>query len=320
VTWTRQCYLPGVHESLRVLDVLSWEADGPQSQTLEEVWQHYQRERSSGASPFAAAVLAASRTDRLGFAFAAGYAAALEHLVGGASLPAALCVSEVGGNGPRAIETRLVTRESGYRLTGEKTFVTFGRHANSLIVAARAGDKADGTPDLKVVKIPAKRHGVALQDLPEIAFVPEVPHASARFEQVEVHDEEILPGDGYLRYVKPFRTIEDIHVVGATLGYLIGWARRVGGCLDWIAELSANLVSLDALRALEPLDPRTHMALHGCHARTMQALTSDSFRQLLESANAAERDRWNRDRALLDVASKARARRFEAAAKALGIR
>ena len=303
--------------SLRVLDVLTRDPGGPDEQTLEGVWQSYQRERSSGASPFAAAVLAAFASDRLGFAFAAGYAAALEHLVGGPHLPAALCVTEVGGNGPRAIETRLEARGTGYRLTGAKTFVTFGRHATRLIVAARAGEKPDGTPDLKAVQIPAARDGVALEDLPQIAFVPEVPHASARFHQVEVHAEEILPGDGYLGYVKPFRTIEDIHVLGATLGYLVGAARRNEGSSVLIARMTEKLLCLEPLLGGDPLDPRVHVALHGAHTGVMELLKTEAFAHLLESLPDDERCRWERDKPLLVVASSAREKRFERAQQAL---
>jgi acyl-CoA dehydrogenase len=306
-----------VHGSLRVLDILARDTGRPADQTLEGVWQRYQRERSSGASPFAAAVLAAFAADRLGFAFAAGYPAALEHLVGGQCLPAALCVTEIGGNGPRAIETQLEARGSGYRLTGAKTFVTFGRLATHLIVAARAGDKPDGKPDLKVVQIPAARDGVAVEDLPEIAFVPEIPHARVSFEQAEVREEELLPGDGYLGYVKPFRTIEDIHVVGATLGYLVGAARRNEASSLLIAKMTEKLLSLEHLLEGDPLDPRVHVALHGAHTGVMELLTTEDFTHLLECLPDDERSRWERDKPLLAVASSAREKRFERARQAL---
>lgn len=306
-----------MHGSLRVLDVLARDTGRPEEHTLEGVWERYREECSSGASPFVAAVMAALAADRLGFAFAAGYLAALEHLVGGQHLPAALCVTEVGGNGPRAIETQLEARGTGYRLTGAKTFVTFGRLATRLIVAARVGDKPNGTPDLKVVQIPAARDGVAVEDLPEIAFVPEIPHARVCFEQVEVREEELLPGDGYLGYIKPFRTIEDIHVVGATLGYLVGAARRNDASSVLIAKMTEKLLSLEHLLEGEPLDPRVHVALHGAHAGVMELLTTEDFTQLLERLPEEERGRWARDKPLLAVASSAREKRFERARQAL---
>jgi len=302
---------------LSVLDVLTRDPGTAQDKTLEGVWQSYQRERGSGASPFAAAVLVASQVDRLGFAFAVGYPAALEELVEGVRLPVALCVTEAKGNGPRAIETALESDGDGYRLTGTKTFVTFGRYAETLIVVAKAGDKPDGRPNLVVVQIPSNRAGVELQELPKAPFVPEIPHTSMILEQVEVLRSERLAGDGYLEYVKPFRTIEDIHVVGATLGYVLGLVRRTDASPTLIGEMTAGLMALDGLRRSPPLAPAVHVALQGVYERVTALMRSDAFARLLDAVAADERERWERDKALLQVASKAREARFERAVRAI---
>jgi hypothetical protein len=238
-------------------------------------------------------------------------------MVTGVDLPCALCVTEAEGNSPRAIETTLGRRGDHYELRGTKTFVTFGNLAETLLIVARAGVKPDGRPDLVVAQIPATRKGVELQELPTTPFVPEVPHTSVRLDGVEVLEAERLPGDGYLNYVKPFRTIEDIHVVGSTLGYLVGLARRTRASATLIAELSADLVALDGLRGGRPLDPRVHIALHGVYQRVTRLIDSEDFGRVLECAPNEERDRWERDRALLRVASKAREARFERAIKAI---
>jgi len=285
---------------------------------LEALWGAYQSERASGESPFSAAVRVASQADRLGYAFAVGYPAALEQMVGEVEFPCALCVTESGGNSPRSIAATLEPLERGYRLSGEKTFVTFGTLAKTLIIACRVGDKPDGRPDLAVVRIPATRDGIILNELPTTPFAPEVPHARVELDGVAVAPDERLPGDGYLGYVKPFRTIEDIHVMGAALGYVLGLAMRFGGSAELVAELSAELGALDAIRQKPPLDPRVHIALHGVLQQVKRALQSDRFERLLEAAPDDERHRWVRDRALLDIASKARAARFERAQNALG--
>ena len=301
-----------------LLDVLSGDAPVALMPALPEVWEAYRSKRAAGASPFTAAVIVASQVDRLGFAFAVGYPAALEHMIEGVRLPSALCITEANGNSPRAIESTLAPKGDRYELHGTKTFVTFGNHAETLIVAARVGEKPDGRPDITVVRIPANRKGVVLQELPQTPFVPEVPHASVQFDRVEVHEDERLPGDGYLHYVKPFRTIEDIHVVGTTLGYLVGLARRTRASATLIAELSADLVALGRLRDESPLDPRVHIALHGVYQHVTRLTGSEDFARLLDGAPADERGRWERDRALLRVASKAREARFERAKRVLG--
>lgn len=302
---------------LDVLDVLAAEPDETTWENLPDLWRAYAAERSAGRPPLESAVRVAARADRLGHAFAVGYPAALEHLVPGVKLPCALCVTEAAGNSPRAIATTLEASGDGYRMDGTKTFVTFGTLAQSLIIATKAGEKPDGRPDLAVVHIPATRDGVALEELPPTPFMPEVTHARVTLASVEVRGAERLPGDGYLAYVKPFRTIEDLHVVAATLGYVFGLARRVGGAHGLLAELSAHLVSLAGLRGGEPLDPRIHVALHGCYERVVEMLGGSDFRQLLDAASDSERARWERDAKLLSIAQKAREARFASAAKAM---
>jgi len=296
-----------------VLDVLSGDAATSPMRDLWEVWGAYRSKRRAGASPLAAAVLVSSEVDRLGFAFAAGYPAALEQMIEGVRIPSALCVTEAKGNAPRAIESTLTPKADDYELDGMKTFVTFGSYAETLIIVAREGERPDGRPDLAVVAIPANRKGVVLHELPATPFVPEVPHTSVRFEGVEVLRSERLPGDGYLGYVKPFRTTEDIHVLGATIGYLLGLASRVRSSAALIAELTADLVALDRLRESPPLDPRVHIALHGVHQRVTELVSCDAFAKLLNAAPNDERKRWERDKALLHVASRAREARFERA-------
>jgi alkylation response protein AidB-like acyl-CoA dehydrogenase len=202
-------------------------------------------------------------------------------------------------------------------LNGAKTFVTFGNLADALLIAANVGEKADGRPDLAVVRIPADRAGVTLRSHPPTPFAPEVPHARLELDHVEVRAEERLPGDGYLHYVKPFRTIEDIHVLGAAVGYLIGVTLRVGGSAQLLADLGAALMALDRLLAAPPLDPRVHLVLHGVYERVVALIEGEDVASVWQAASEDERARWRRDRPLLAVASRARRARFERAKQEL---
>ncbi len=315
---TIECYLGAVaDEALSLLNVLTDQAPAELRSSLRNVWDAYAGARADGIAPFEAAVHVASTTDRLGFAFSLGYPAALEQLVDGATFPTAICVTEAQGNTPRATETTLTEEAGGLVLRGTKGFVTFGTLAKTLLVSARVGERPDGRPKLAVVQIPASREGVELEELPTISFVPEVPHAAVRFQNVVVSVDERLPGDGYLNYVKPFRTIEDIHVFGATLGYLIGLLRRTQASTPLIAELSAGLVALQRLRDEPPLDPRVHIALHGVYANLTAVLEGQRMQAALARVPRGERERWRRDRPLLRVAQGARDARFARAVKAL---
>ena len=147
----------------KLVDRLGALGQSPRS-NLASVWDGYRHALDGGSDPFGAALEVASTVDRLGLAFAAGYSAALQTLVPDVVLPCALCVTEAGGNHPRAIQATLRESEpdSAYTLNGTKTFVTFGNLAKTLIIAAKTGEQADGKPELAVVRIPADRDGVFL--------------------------------------------------------------------------------------------------------------------------------------------------------------
>ncbi|MBW2189460.1 MAG: acyl-CoA dehydrogenase [Deltaproteobacteria bacterium] len=312
------CYLPAVGETgPELLDVLGAGAEAEPERDLGWVWSAYQAARDAGAAPFAAAVLTASRVDRLGLAFAAGYPAALQQLSPGTRLPCALCVTEDEGTHPRAMKTTLERVGGRDELNGTKTFVTFGNLAKDLLVAAKVGEKPDGRPDLALVRIPADRAGVTLEVHPPTPFAPEIPHARLELRHVQVRAGERLPGDGFTEYVKPFRTVEDIHVLGAALGYLVGVTRRANGPVQLLADFGAALVALDWLRGVPPLDPRTHVVLQGVYQRVVELAEGDELAAVWESTSEDERDRWRRDRPLLDVAFRARRARFERATREL---
>jgi alkylation response protein AidB-like acyl-CoA dehydrogenase len=304
----------------KLVDRLVVGAQPPRSD-LRSVWDGYQKAFEGGSNPFGAALEVASSVDRLGLAFAVGYSAALQTLVPEVVLPCALCVTETGGNHPRAIKTtlRASQRDSSHVLNGTKTFVTFGTLAKTLIIAARVGDQADGKPELVVVRIPADRDGVSLRELPPIPFVPEIPHARVELDDVCVDASERMSGDGYLEYVKPFRTVEDIHVYASAVAYLIGLGKRTGAPAGLLAEMVSMLVTLESLREAAPLDPNTHVAIHGVSEHLARLFASHAFAGMWDAASAEERGRWERDRKLLEVAQSARDARFQKAAVRLGL-
>lgn len=238
------------------------------------------------------ALVGGFESDRIGFAFASGYQAATGVLFGADRLWA-LCASEAAGGHPRAIQTTL----DGGAVTGTKTFVTFGAACERLAVIARVGE-VDGRPDLRLVQVDPTSPGVTLHPGPNLPMVPEVPHASVTLEGAEG---EVLPGDAYTQVLKPFRTVEDIHVHLALLGLLF---RACRGDTALLQELAAHATTLMALARKTPDDPVVHVALGGCLARC---------RELIDAADTSRVPHWERDRALLGVAGRARARRLEVA-------
>jgi hypothetical protein len=259
--------------------------------------------------PLEQALLTGFAATRVADAFLAGYQAALRALVPSlpANRPVCLCATEDGPVHPRHITTRI---EDG-RLTGKKSWVTGGPHADLLLVLANAGTDAAGKNDLRLVLVEAHAPGVTIVPLPETPFVPEIPHARVELHGVEIVEHAILPGDGWEGYVKPFRTVEDLHVHGAVLAYVLGVARRSGWPRGLMEELAAVLCATAALAAAEPRAQETHVALAGVIALGRRLL--DAAEPHWERVEPEERDRWRRDRRLLDVAEKARQARTAAA-------
>ena len=290
--------------------------ESPEPLPLDSVdtwWRRHLELLARFPAPADLALTGGFRADRLGFAFASGYHAAHRFLFPmlPADRPCALCATEPAGAHPSAIQTRLTDTGSGPRLTGEKAFVTLGTRAELLLVVATEGQDAQGRNRLRMVVVDAKRPGVRVTALPELPFVPEVPHAELVLEDVAVAPDEVLPGDGYARYLKPFRTVEDCHVHLALLGWLFQVARRSGWPEPVREELLALAVLMRGLAQADPEDAATHLALGGALDLAKRAL--ERCEPLWAQVDAPTRERWERDRKLLGVASKVRAKRLETA-------
>ncbi|HUQ06996.1 MAG TPA: acyl-CoA dehydrogenase family protein [Kofleriaceae bacterium] len=255
--------------------------------------------------PIDRAVRGGYDADRVGAAFVAGYSGALRTLVPGAPMRTSLCATESGGAHPKAIQTRL---DADGRLVGHKRWSTYATEAELLLVVATIGVDDAGRNRLKLVRVAPGAPGVTITPMPPPPFAPEVAHAEVVLD-TRVSPGDILPGDGYTEYLKPFRTIEDIHVHGAMLGWMLGLAARHGWPRELAERLLAAVAALRTLAAAPPLAPATHLALAGAIATTRELVERAPWSTLDPDAHA----RWQRDRPLLEVAGKARAARLEAA-------
>ena len=254
--------------------------------------------------------------DRLGFAFVGGYASALALLAPGGPPRVCLAATESGGARPREIETRVDLDAEGAVVTGEKTFATLASKCEQLLVFAWTGERDDaGHKRLRLVRVPAGARGVTIVDRPALPFAPEIPHATVTFDGVRVGASDVLEGAGSARYVKPFRTIEDVHVLAATVGMLLRVGRASACGPRALEDLSSVLASLGALAAADAASPATHVALAGAFVSFERALTDHEAR--LFAGDVAVREMWERDRPILRVASRARELRAAAAHRRL---
>lgn len=282
----------------------------PQRSSVAEWWPRWRDGAARAAAPPAQALLGGFDADRVGWAFASGYQAALRALWPDlpADAVAAFCVTEESGNRPRDIRTRIRPLSDGrVAIDGAKRWTTLGPDSSLLlVVGALPGDGP--RPQLKLACVAAGTPGLQLLPMPETRFVPEVPHARVQLDGVMVDAGALLPGDAYERYVKPFRSIEDIHVTLAVLAYLLREARQRAWPAGFAERLCAALVTLTALSEAAADAPATHVALAGALAQA-HALYEDAGKLWAQCGDDPAAQRWMRDAALFAVAGTARSQR-----------
>lgn len=275
-----------------------------------EDWYGALLERLGEASPFELAVLGGRLAATPGLAFLAGYQGALRLLWPSAPQSlGALCVTESRSTRPADMQTRV----TGLSLSGRKDFVTAADAADWLLVAAR--EDAEGQPPrLALVVVRNGAPGVRIETLPSLPLMPDIPHARLHLDAAHC---ERLAGDGWDAYVKPFRSIEDLHVLAAIGGWLLGIGRDSG----WPDALQLRLLGLLGSAAevsrLCATSPVMHLMLAGLFAQF------DGLRPELEAALAEGPQEWaslwQRDQGLLAIASGPRAKRLEKARASLGL-
>lgn len=245
-----------------------------------------------------------------GLAFLAGYQGALRALWPAAPWTlGALCVTENRSTRPADMATRI----TALSLDGRKDFVTAADAADWLLVAARE-DQPEQPVRLAVGVVHNGAPGVHIEVLPALPLMPDVSHG--RLHLQDAHCER-LPGDGWDEYVKPFRTLEDTHVLAALTAWLLG----VGQQSAWPQTVQLRLLGLlggcAEMARQNPSAPASHVLLAGLFAQF------DSLRSELDAAFAAGDPHWaqlwQRDQGVLAIAGSARRKRLGKAREVLGL-
>jgi len=277
----------------------------------------FDAETSGWDAPVDRAVIGGFLADRAAYAFAAGYETALRRLH--PALPeravVSFCVTEEKGGHPSSIKTALSkagrSREQTWLLRGSKKFITLANESELLMVAASTGIASDGKNMIRMVIVDRSAPGIEIVPMAGLPFVPEISHGTAAFDDVSVPDANVLPGDGYRDYIRPFRTIEDLHVFAAISGYLF----RIACIHRWPRPVKEKFTSLmvctRALALDDPSAPAVHIALGGL--RTHIASLLDSISDYWQTVDEKTKAGWERDQALLRVAENARVKRLETA-------
>ncbi|MAB02033.1 MAG: acyl-CoA dehydrogenase [Rhodobacteraceae bacterium] len=119
----------------------------------------------------------------------------LPKMVSGELVGALAMTEPSGGSDVQAIKTRAIKDGNSYRLTGQKTFITNGQHANLIIVAAKTNpsEKARGT-SLVVVETDGAEGFSRGRNLEKIG-AKAADTSELFFDNVEIPPENILGGE-----------------------------------------------------------------------------------------------------------------------------
>jgi len=234
-------------------------------------WSIAYYELTKDEPPFGKALFGGFTCQQFSFVFMAGYQAALEKMFPSIAPNElkALCVSEAKGGHPKNIHTTLIDNQ----IRGLKTYITAGSDAAHLLVLCKTKEHTNDRPLLKMVYLPRTAKNIEVTDF-ELPFMLDVKHGKLSLKDTKITDQQILTGDGYVDYTKPFKTLEDILVGAATQAMLLRQA------IDhkWEAEvrdqLLLNLYTLKNLLALPPSDRETHLLL---------SINEQNFENLLPS-------------------------------------
>lgn len=261
-------------------------------------------------TPFLPAVIAANEADRLAWAFFSGYQGAIQATFPGRTSHTAvstICVNETGKK-ITEITTSLKGSRDKLSLDGSKSWSLTGvQDLDMFVLARREGGPLAGPGSLVCVQTSLHHEGVSLNTRSNQNVVPELPHGEARFNEVAVNPAQILPGDGYSDYVKPFRLREDVFVTACTLAYLLGEAREARWPTTWSQKCVAVISSLYACSTLSPHQPDTHILVAGALNMAGELIYETDF--LWGKSATGKHGRWDRDFPLLSLGREARRQR-----------
>ena len=279
--------------------------------THPTAWFNALTEQTTEADTTELAILGGRLAATPGLAFLAGYQAALRALLPQAPLGlGAFCMTEQRSSKAQDIHTQLCNGQ----ITGQKDFVIAGHAAQWLIVLARQEAFTTDT-QLTAVLLATDQPNVTLHTGPALNMLTDIPHCAVQFNQASG---QALPGDGWQDYSKPFRTLEDAHVLAAMCAWLYGQSLLDHWPQPLQLQLIAVLAALKETLQQPSREASSHLLLAAALAQ-FAGLQAPINQALQQCSSRATTQVWQRDKAVLDIASSARTRRLEVARKSLAV-
>lgn len=162
---------------------------------------------------------------------------------------ASVAISEPGvGAHPKHLRTRAEPVASGFRIAGEKAWVSNGPIADVIIVFAMTSEEA-GRKRYGAFLVPRDTPGLSMREMPGFHALRPSRHCHLVLDGCSVPAEALLgdPGTAYERMALPFRDQEDAVGTFGTLGAFRFLIARLGGDSEEAALSRGGLVALVAV-------------------------------------------------------------------------
>jgi len=280
-----------------------------QCSSMQDWFVQHQKATNNLDDSLVRALIAGATFDQVSFAFASAYQSALEHMFGlSRTTMGALCHNEKGVKKPREMQSSVNEYNGVLQLDAQKGFVSGGVDAQVLFVSAiDRRPVADG--QIIIVQLDNTNNQYGLEALPALPFVPELSHAKFFQQGAVISETQVLSGDGYSDYVKPFRTEEDLHILAALLGQRLRLAMEDDP--PFVTQFIALAQSLIGLQNEDRNAPALHLCLAGLK-RTMLNVFEEHDKTLKHSCPKYY-SAWLRDKQLLSIAAQAQDMRTQRA-------
>ncbi|HUB16381.1 MAG TPA: acyl-CoA dehydrogenase family protein [Acetobacteraceae bacterium] len=164
---------------------------------------------------------------------------------------AAVAISEPGvGAHPKLLTTRAEPDGDGFRINGEKAWVSNGPSADVFIVLAITAEQA-GRKRYSALLVPHDAPGVALSEMPAFHALRPSRHCGLALKDVHVPEAALLGAEGtaYETMALPFRDIEDAVGMFTLLGCYRCLRAQLGGS-ETGEEAAASLGAISGLVAV----------------------------------------------------------------------
>jgi acyl-CoA dehydrogenase len=165
----------------------------------------------------------------------------------GRALSVAISEPKVGAH-PKHLATRAEAADGGFRITGEKAWVSNAALADAIITLAITS--VDGARKRYTAFIvPRHAPGATLTEMPAYGALRPSRHCGLRLNGVPVSDSAILgvAGRAYELMALPFRDVEDAVGMFSLLGAFRYLLRRIGAASDAAASSAGGLTALAAV-------------------------------------------------------------------------